>query len=132
MPAQTERRRVLLVEDDELVRDLVRECLEGAGHSVTSCASGEEAVRLAALGAERFDLVVTDLVMPGGMGGRELVARLRTNQPGMRVLFISGAADSGAFEPGSAVLYKPFSPGELTAAAQRSLSEPPLRPRPKH
>jgi CheY-like chemotaxis protein len=120
MTAETDRRRVLLVEDDELVRRLVEECLDDAGLSVASCRSGEEALRLTADGSH-FDLVVTDLVMPGGIGGRELVARLRTSQPKMRVLFISWAADSGAFEAGSLVLYKPFSPAELTAAAQRAL-----------
>lgn len=78
---------VLLVDDEEAVSDLLRTWLTGLGHAVTCATGGVEAEKL--LGVRRFDVVVTDIVMPDG-DGFELMAALRRLQPTTRVLAISG------------------------------------------
>jgi CheY-like chemotaxis protein len=78
---------VLVVDDEETIRALLQEWLGRAGHVVQTAASGREALQLA--GKTRFDLVVTDVLMPDG-DGLELIAALKTALPSARVLAISG------------------------------------------
>jgi CheY-like chemotaxis protein len=109
--------KVLLVEDDELLRDLVTEILEGAGYSVRAEASPDEAL-LAVRSAGTIDLLLTDVVLPG-MTGVELADRLRRTYPRLRVLFISGYTDAhlearGQPESGFDLVRKPFSTSALT------------------
>lgn len=81
--------RILLVEDDENVRDMARSMLEGLGYSVEQVPNADEA--LAALGGgTTFDLVFTDIVMPGRINGIELGRQVRECYPGTRVLHTSG------------------------------------------
>jgi two-component system cell cycle sensor histidine kinase/response regulator CckA len=103
---------VLLVEDEESVRELVREALEGRGYNVCSARNGNEALAIAARQELKIDLMITDVVMPG-MGGRELVNRMAAVRPGIRVLYLSGYTEDaivhhGVLEPGTAFLQKPF------------------------
>ncbi|MEZ5292032.1 MAG: response regulator [Vicinamibacterales bacterium] len=108
---------VLLVDDDDLVRDLVRRTLSAAGHRVETAACG-----LAALHPRHgspLDVLVTDLAMPG-LGGVELARRLADRQPGLRVLFISGCPEGDLprdlqYE----FLAKPFETADLLAAIAR-------------
>jgi CheY-like chemotaxis protein len=103
---------VLLVEDEQAVRELVRIILERAGHRVYEASTPEEAIeRFNALGS--VDLLLTDVVMPA-MSGFDLFHALVERQPSLRVLFISGYTDYATFEPtiahkGAAFLEKPFS-----------------------
>jgi CheY-like chemotaxis protein len=111
-PAGTER--ILVVEDEEGVRGLVRRVLEAAGYAVVAAAGPEEALALA---GEPYDLLITDLLMPA-MTGRDLADRLRTSFPDLRVLYISGFGgdtmiDRGLLAPGQRFLSKPFSPQAL-------------------
>ncbi|HKW64725.1 MAG TPA: PAS domain S-box protein [Candidatus Acidoferrum sp.] len=104
--------KVLLVEDSEPLKKLAQKFLEAAGFHVLSAASGEEALEVAAHYAGTFDLLLTDVVMPG-MNGRVLAEQLSPRQPGMRVLYMSGYTDSfiaghGVLEPGTHLLHKPF------------------------
>ena len=86
--------------------------MEAAGFHVLSASSGEEALEVAARHGGTFDLLLTDVVMPG-MNGRVLAEQLSPRQPGMRVLYMSGYTDSfiaghGVLEPGTHLLHKPF------------------------
>ncbi len=80
---------ILLVEDDYLVRELLRSFLESAGYQVIEAASAEEALR--AVGARALDvrLMVTDMDLPG-LDGAELARRLRTARPDLKILYVSG------------------------------------------
>jgi two-component system, cell cycle sensor histidine kinase and response regulator CckA len=103
---------ILLVEDAEPLRKLAQALLEAAGFHVLSAASGEEALNRAAHHPKSFDLLLTDVVMPG-MNGRVLAEQLLPRQPGMKVLYMSGYTDSfiaghGVVEAGIHLLHKPF------------------------
>jgi len=121
-PAQagaTGRLRVLLVDDDELIRSSTRLLLEALGHAVTTADSGEEALRLLAAGT-RPELVLLDMNMPGWGGGGTL-PRLRALLPGLPVLLTTGRADQTALDlvaahPPMACLPKPFTVEELLTA----------------
>jgi len=104
---------ILLVEDAEPLRKLAQTFLAAAGFRVLSAASGEDALEVAARHGGTFDLLLTDVVMPG-MNGRVLAEQLLPRQPGMKVLYMSGYTDSfiaghGVLDPGGAqLLHKPF------------------------
>jgi hypothetical protein len=108
---------VLVVEDSEGLRELIRTCLERVGYRVHVAASGEEALAAARENPERIHLVVTDVVLPG-IGGRQLAAQLSELRPRLRVLFVSGYTDNAIvhnqiLDAGVAFLQKPFSPKDL-------------------
>jgi CheY-like chemotaxis protein len=110
LPGPGGRETVLLVEDEDSVRALALQLLQGAGYAVLEAAEGATALRVAAGHAGRIDLLLTDVKMPG-MLGTELAARMRAVTPGLRVLLMSGVADSLTFrgERGEAhLLLKPF------------------------
>lgn len=103
---------ILLVEDAEPLRKLAQTFLQASGFRVQSAESGEDALEVAARHAGRFDLLLTDVVMPG-MNGRVLAEQLSPRQPGMKVLYMSGYTDSfiaghGVLNPGTHLLHKPF------------------------
>jgi CheY-like chemotaxis protein len=115
--------RVLLVEDDTVVRMVVRRMLESQGYDVT--AFGDPHAALASAAMHDFDLLVTDIVMPG-MTGRELVEHIKANQPRLRVLYVSGYTESAVLARGvsteqNALLQKPFSSAELGSTVRRLL-----------
>jgi PAS domain S-box-containing protein len=83
---------ILLVEDEEPVRRLTQRLLEARGYRVQSAATGVEALRIWDEQQGDFDLVVTDMVMPGGISGRELAESLGARRPGLKVVFLSGYA----------------------------------------
>jgi two-component system cell cycle sensor histidine kinase/response regulator CckA len=103
---------VLLVEDEESVRQLVRETLEVKGYKVLEAEHGEAALEVASDYHGPIDMLITDVVMPG-MSGRELAKQLCASDPEIKVLFLSGYTEDaivhqGALEPGTAFLQKPF------------------------
>jgi PAS domain S-box-containing protein len=103
---------VLLVEDEESVRQLVKETLEAKGYNVLEADNGETALRIANELPGTLHMLITDVVMPG-MSGRELSARLCANHPHTKVLYLSGYTEDaivheGVLEPGTAFLQKPF------------------------
>ena len=116
--------KVLLVEDEQAVRELVRIILERAGHRVFEAATPEEALARFNV-IESVDLLLTDVVMPA-MSGFELFHVLVELQPSLRVLFISGYTDYATFEPtiadkGAAFLEKPFSAEALIGKVREVL-----------
>ncbi len=103
---------VLLVEDEESVRELVRETLKARGYKVLEADNGESGLRVAAAYSDRIDILITDVVRPG-MGGRELSKRLLQIRPNLGVLYLSGYTEDtilhqGVLGPGTAFLQKPF------------------------
>src|ERR1700691_4350284 len=103
---------VLLVEDEEAVRNACRRILSRAGFQVVEARAGSEA--LAEFADTPIDLLLTDVIMPGGLSGRDLAELLQSSRPGLPVLFMSGytadvIATRGILEPGICVLEKPFS-----------------------
>jgi PAS domain S-box-containing protein len=108
---------VLVVEDEQLVRDLVRRTLTRAGYTVLVAEHGEEALAVSRTTLGPIDLLVTDVVMPR-MNGNDLATRLRLERPGIRVLLVSGYANDvlglrGGLESGTEYLQKPFTPSVL-------------------
>jgi len=103
---------VLLVEDEESVRHLVRDTLEARGYKVIEAENGEAGLRASNAHQGIIDMIITDVVMPG-MSGRELARRVTQARPQTKVLYLSGyteeaIAHEGALDPGTAFLQKPF------------------------
>ena len=120
---------VLLVEDNDAVREMARETLAGYGYTVLEAANGRDALRLAAPLIDRISLVLTDVVMPL-MGGAELAVRLRTMRPDIKFVFASGYASDPvpgppASSPKAAFLQKPFSPAALGRTVRQVLDANP-------
>lgn len=83
--------RILLVEDEDMVRAVAERALSRAGYTITACADGEEGLAAVANGGE-FDLIVSDVVMPG-MDGPAMAKQIRKVKPGLPILFMSGYAE---------------------------------------
>jgi CheY-like chemotaxis protein len=110
IPCGTET--VLVVEDEESLRSLVRTCLESNGYSVLDARDSASALELARNHPGRIHLLLTDVVMPG-IGGRELAKRVVVLQPEVKVVFMSGYAndlvdDRGILDRDTVLLEKPF------------------------
>ena len=116
---------ILLVEDEDEVRELAREILEMHGYTVIDAASGAEALRVCRQCETPFHLLLTDVVMPG-MSGRELGRQVETLWPTTKVVYMSGYTDDalghhGVLEPGIILLEKPFTPESLLSAVRSAL-----------
>ncbi len=121
-PAQT----VLVVEDEDQVRRLFRRLLEGRGYHVLEASNGVEALKLWAAKREEISLLLTDMVMPGGIGGRRLAEHLCAEKPGLKVIYSSGYVPDGAdlAPKGNAVfLAKPFNANALILALRELLPQ---------
>ena len=120
---------VLLVEDDELFRGLVQSVLEASGYRVLAAADPESAGELCVAAPDGVDILVSDLVMPGG-NGAQLAARLRLHHPGLRVILMSGYSDESLASrelddaTADAFLEKPFSVDRLLREIRRVLERP--------
>ena len=121
--------KVLLVEDEPLVREIVREQLRRQGYEVLAASGGNEALSLIEKQLPRFDLLVSDVVMPG-MSGPELAELLLARFPDLRVLFVSGYADTFTLAHGlrvaeQEILQKPFTARLLAERVRAVLDRPP-------
>jgi PAS domain S-box-containing protein len=117
---------VLLVEDEQMVRQMSREVLEMKGYKVLEASHGGEAVVVCEKHEGRIDIMVTDVVMPQ-MSGRELAEWLATSRPETKVLFVSGYTDDaivrhGVLDENVNFLQKPFSPDALAAKVRDVLN----------
>ncbi len=115
---------VIVVEDNDQVREVVLAMLEGAGLRVLAARDAAEAEQLCA--RETVSLLLTDVVLPGA-SGPELAEHLLGRSPGLRVLFMSGYTDEQLVDrmrlpAGSALIRKPFSLSELRASVAAVLS----------
>lgn len=110
--APTGHETILFVEDEDSVRELVSDYLKGAGYHVLEAIDGEHALQIATAYSDPIHLLITDVVMPR-LSGRELVATISSQRPGLKILFISGYTDDSVFrhgvlEGGAPFLQKPF------------------------
>jgi CheY-like chemotaxis protein len=117
---------ILLVEDAEPLRKLAEMFLKESGYRILSAADGQQALQTARQHPGPIHLLLTDVVMPG-MNGRVLGERLAPSQPGMKVLYMSGYADSfiaghGVLESGTHLLHKPFTQETLTCKVRELLN----------
>jgi PAS domain S-box-containing protein len=118
---------ILLVEDEDVVRDLSKEILEEYGFAVITAPNGKEGLRICKEFEGQIDLMITDVVMPQ-MGGRELAEKLGAVRPDTRVLYMSGFTDDavvrhGVLDDGICFIQKPFSPDSLVLRAREVLDQ---------
>ena len=116
---------ILLVEDEDSVRQLVRDTLASKGYHVLEGENGEAGMAAAAAHRGRIDLVITDVVMPG-MGGREMIKQLGETRPQTKVLYLSGYTEDaivsdGSIDKGTAFLQKPFTLQSLSRKVREVL-----------
>ncbi len=116
---------ILCVEDDSEVRKYVTLQLESLGYGVIVAADAAEALAIAGRGTP-FDLLFTDIVMPGSMNGRQLAEQMMAGRPSLRVLFTSGYAyaaihSQGRVGQGIPILTKPYRKAELARMLRRCL-----------
>ncbi|WP_461383192.1 hybrid sensor histidine kinase/response regulator [Devosia indica] len=119
------RESILIVEDDDLVRQHVSGLLGGLGYRVLQATSAAPALELLAANPD-ITLLFTDIVMPGGMNGVDLAKRARDFRPDLKVLFTSGYAENavetdGRLDPGIDLLSKPYSRDRLAASLRKIL-----------
>ena len=117
---------ILVVEDEPTLRELISALLRKQGYRVEEACSGPDALRLWGLHRGNFALLLTDMVMPEGMTGRELAEKVKREKPDLKVLYISGYSPDilgreVALVHGLNFLQKPFAPAMLTAAVRRCL-----------
>ncbi len=117
---------ILLVEDDDLVREFAQHQLQALGYKVTQASDGIQALSLLH-GDIQVELLFTDIIMPGGINGRELAERARELRPGLPVLFTSGYTDNTFIhdkpDVGTSLLNKPYTRNSLSAAIAQALEE---------
>ena len=116
---------VLLVEDEEAVRILIAEVLTDLGYTVLEVEDGQSGLLIAQSRA-RIDLLLTDVGLPGGMNGRQLADAARDLRPNLKILFLTGyaetvAMDNGRMEKGMEVMTKPFQLDVLTSKVEQMI-----------
>ena len=119
-------KRILIVDDEELVRLVMRSVLHGAGFQVTEAADGEDALRALMQAGQSFDVVLLDLRMPR-LSGPETLRRIREQAPATKVVMLSGGIPDGELETcigqgDVRFLPKPFANDELIQAVQEALA----------
>jgi signal transduction histidine kinase/ActR/RegA family two-component response regulator len=130
-PAKT-KGRLLFMDDEEPIRTMAQALLSRLGFTVAVAANGEEALRLftaAIAGGAPFDLVIMDLTVPGGMGGKETIVELRKFDPGVRAIVSSGYSSDPVMANHrahgfQAMVPKPYRMADLAKAIARVMEEP--------
>ncbi len=125
-PASKSGARILLVEDEPAVLDVLASTLELAGYQITSASSGDDALRIWEEDPD-FDLLVTDIVMPGELQGTHLAQVLRERQPDLPIVFMSGYASEATvhgngLRPEDIRLMKPVRRADLLASVEQALN----------
>jgi signal transduction histidine kinase/ActR/RegA family two-component response regulator len=132
-PPASGHETLLLVEDEAPVRTMVAASLARCGYEVIEAENGDAALALWRKHASRIDLLLTDMVMPGSMSGRDLARRLRAERPELKVVYMSGyGAQEVADEPWSVLVQKPFQLSTLAQALRARLDQlqPAMLPKP--
>jgi CheY-like chemotaxis protein len=118
--------RILVVEDDNLVRRYVTAQLNALGYVTRSAADAAEALAIVEAD-EIIDLLFTDVIMPGGVNGRQLADQVQTRRPGSKVLFTSGYTENaiihhGRLDAGVLLLVKPYRKSDLAKMIRKALT----------
>ena len=118
-----------MVEDELVLRDMAHLILQDCGYRVLTAASGPEALQVWEDNADAIDLVVTDVVMPGGMSGRDLARRLQDKRPALKIIFTSGynveESHTEFFRRNGALfLQKPYTRPNLAKIVRECLDRP--------
>ena len=118
---------VLLVEDDESVGLMIKMVLEHDGYHVLVATNGQSALQQFDHNQAQIDLVLTDIILPGGMSGVELAESLLARQPGLKVIFSTGystdrVARNLPLEDGANFIQKPYETASLLQIIRRALS----------
>jgi CheY-like chemotaxis protein len=121
---------ILLAEDEPSLRDMVQEVLSMHGYRVLTASSGPAALEAWHREEQTIDLLLTDMVMPGGMMGTDVAAELRRSNPGLKVIFTTGyspglAAGDPALQDEMSFLAKPYSPNKLAEIVRQCLDRKP-------
>jgi DNA-binding NtrC family response regulator len=109
------------VEDDELVRETVSTALQAAGFDIHTAETADDALHRLDAG-ERFDAVLTDVVMPGALTGLDLAEHIRRNHPRTGVIVATGYSDRKVHLPGVRTLPKPYDLQQAVAALNEALA----------
>jgi signal transduction histidine kinase/CheY-like chemotaxis protein len=125
-----EHRELLLVEDNDELGQATEMLLTLFGYRVTRASSAEEAIELLDAGDVRFDVVLSDVVMPGGMNGVSFAQYLQKNLPEMPIILITGYAAHLRNKHGFVILQKPCAPDVLLAALRRATGQTAGQPAP--
>ena len=125
--AEGGKETILVVEDDKLVRDYVLTQLHSLGYVTLAAANGTEALAVFEAGHE-FDLLFTDVIMPGAMNGRQLATELQQRKPGLKVLFTSGYTENaiihhGRLDSGVLLLAKPYRKSDMAVMIRKALGD---------
>ncbi len=128
-PPEHRSETILLVEDEENIRHLVKMFLEGQGYHILEAGDGVEALAIWQKGLTTIDLLLTDLVMPEGVSGQELARQLQRDQPGLRVIFSSGYSrdlfgKNSFLNPDTNFLQKPYRLNILAEMIRHCLDRP--------
>ena len=118
---------ILVVEDDKLVREYVLTQLRSLGYVTLDAANGAEALAIIAAG-NQFDLLFTDVIMPGAMNGRQLASEVQKTKPGLKVLFTSGYTENaiihhGRLDTGVLLLAKPYRKSDMAGMIRKALAD---------
>jgi DNA-binding NtrC family response regulator len=123
-PAISRKASILIVEDQDEIRQLLADSLEEFGHEVSTARTAAEAIEALECSA-RIEVLVTDITLPGGMTGMDLVRQARELVPDLKILTISGNANEESIRASSldrcAFLPKPFRPSDLNRAVAELL-----------
>lgn len=120
---------ILVAEDEESVRRLIKHLLAARGYNVLEAVDGSDALRVFEQHSDKIDLLLTDMVMPG-LNGRDLAQRILEQKPRLKIIYISGYTDdmllsTGALGPGMSFLRKPLKPDVLAGRIREVLDAPP-------
>ncbi len=124
-PASANARTILVLDDDDALRSMVRRVLELYDYEVLEAADAQAAFQIVTEHPGSIDLILCDLVLPG-LGGREAASTMMARRPDAKILFMSGYSSSGSFRDelehsGADFLPKPFEAHELIEAVERVL-----------
>ncbi len=127
-PVRGGHETILVVEDEPVLRDMTHMILQDCGYQVLEAGTGAEALQVWADHADRIDLMLTDVVMPGGMSGRDLAVKLLAHRPKLRIIFTSGynveESNTDFFPQGeSGFLQKPYTRNDLTKVVRECLDQ---------
>jgi CheY-like chemotaxis protein len=117
---------ILVVEDDRLVREYVLTQLHSLGYVTLDAANAAEALAIVEAG-NKFDLLFTDVIMPGAMNGRQLANEMQKSKPALKVLFTSGYTENaiihhGRLDSGVLLLAKPYRKSDLAGMIRKALA----------